>query len=368
MNKPRIIISGGGSGGHIYPALAIADAFKSRYPQGEVLFVGARGRMEMDKVPRAGYAIEGLWISGLQRKLSIKNLSLPFKILSSLWRSRQLLRSFKPAVAVGTGGYASGPLLYMAARQGIPTLIQEQNSYPGITNRWLAGRARSICVAYPGMERYFPKGKLHLTGNPMRGSVTAAPIGVAEARRSFDLSHRPTLLVLGGSQGARRINELISELLPQIKTAGWNLIWQCGQAYAATYLQKHAADLGNQVFLSPFLYDMPGAYAAADLVLSRAGATTISELAAAGKAAILIPSPNVAEDHQTQNARSLVREQAAELFSENQPAAKLLELLEELMSQAPKREAMQQAIQKRAFPEAANAVLNEIDKLLHHGV
>lgn len=307
----KVIISGGGTGGHIYPAIAIADALKRRDPLIDILFVGARGRMEMEKVPAAGYPIEGLWISGLQRKLTLSNLMFPVKVAHSLIRCRSIVRRFRPDVVVGVGGYASGPLVNVASRMGIPSVLQEQNSYPGITNKLLARKAAKICVAYPGMEKYFPADKIVFTGNPMRSQLDNQ-LTRQEAANLYGLDPaKKTILAVGGSLGARTINETIQQSYDLLKDRNdIQVLWQIGKLYAAHYLESPAAKLKN---VSPSVYidRMDLAYALADVVISRAGAMTISELCLTGKAAILVPSPYVAEDHQTHNAMSLVRLGAA---------------------------------------------------------
>ena len=315
MSKYKIILSGGGTGGHIYPAIAIANELKSRFPDAEFLFVGAKDRMEMEKVPHAGFNIKGLWISGIQRKLTMKNLSFPFKVISSIWDARKIIKSFKPNVAIGTGGFASGPLLRVAASNNIPTLIQEQNSYPGITNKLLSKKAKKICVAYDGLERFFPKEKIIKTGNPVRQDLLDIDSKVAEAKKYFNLIEgKKTLLVIGGSLGARRINELVRDELDYFNTLNIQVIWQCGKLYYTTYKidgnEKH-------IQLYEFINNMDLAYAAADIIISRAGASSVSELCIVGKPVIFIPSPNVAEDHQTKNAMAVVRENAAMLIHES---------------------------------------------------
>ena len=297
MSNYKIILSGGGTGGHIYPAIAIANELKSRYPNAEFLFVGAKDRMEMEKVPQAGYCIKGLWISGIQRQLTLKNLNFPFKVINSLWEARKIVKSFKPDVAIGTGGFASGPLLQVAASNNIPTLIQEQNSYPGITNKLLAKKANKICVAYDGLERFFPSEKIIKTGNPVRQDLLDIDSKVEEAKKYFNLIEgKKTLLVIGGSLGAKRINELIKDELDYFNTLNMQVIWQCGKLYYKTYKIE-----GNErhVQLHKFINKMDLAYAAADIIISRAGAGSVSELCIVGKPVIFIPSPNVAEDHQT---------------------------------------------------------------------
>ncbi|NND15565.1 MAG: undecaprenyldiphospho-muramoylpentapeptide beta-N-acetylglucosaminyltransferase, partial [Eudoraea sp.] len=288
MSNYRFIVSGGGTGGHIYPAIAIATALKGRFPQAQFLFVGASDRMEMEKVPQAGFEIVGLWISGLQRSLSLKNLMFPFKVLSSLFKARKILKEFKPHMAIGTGGYASAPVLKAASQKGIPYVIQEQNSYAGITNKWLAKKAAGIYVAYEDMERFFPENKLILTGNPVREILTGSGSDRKKAFDHFGLSpEKPVLLVIGGSLGSARINQLIAEKKEWLKEQGVQLLWQCGKSY---YEQYQDLDSGN-VRVKAFVNKMDYAYAIADIIISRAGAGTISELCIVGKPALLIPSP-----------------------------------------------------------------------------
>ena len=311
MGSYRFILSGGGTGGHIYPAVAIANELKRRFPDAEFLFVGAKDRMEMEKVPKAGYAIEGLWITGLQRKLTLKNLMFPFKLISSLIKAGKIVSRFKPDAVVGTGGFASGPLLRVASGRKIACLLQEQNSYAGITNKLLKDRVAKICVAYDGMERFFPADKIIKTGNPVRGDLVEMKSGKAEAIRFFGLdTTKPVLLILGGSLGARRINQLIEKELDYFKSLGLQLIWQCGKLYSAEYKKYDS----QEVKVFDFLNRMEYTYAAADIIISRAGAGSVSELCIVGKPTIFIPSPNVAEDHQTKNAEALANENAALLL------------------------------------------------------
>jgi len=366
MSKLRFIISGGGTGGHIFPAIAIADELKKRYPKAEFLFVGAQGRMEMEKVPQAGYAIKGLWISGLQRKLSLGNMSFPFKVISSLLKSRSILKKFPADIAIGTGGYASGPLLYAAAQKGIPCLIQEQNSYAGITNKILAPKAASICVAYQNMERFFPAEKIILSGNPLRANLTSGLPSKEAALKKLGLNPtQKTLLILGGSLGARRINALIADIIKDLAQQELNIIWQCGKLYHGA-LKEQFPHLAPTHQLHAFLNNMNEAFAAADLVISRAGANTLSELAALGKASILIPSPNVAEDHQTKNAAYLKEREAALLFKESGSADDLLKIITHLLKADSEIEKLAQNIYKLALPNAAAAIVDEIDKILNH--
>lgn len=316
MPALKIIISGGGTGGHVFPAIAIADAIKSIRPDAEILFVGAIGRLEMEKVPEAGYKIEGLNISGLQRRLTFKNLSFPFKVLGSLIKARKIVKNFNPDVAVGVGGYASGPLLRSAASKGIPTVIQEQNSYPGITNKLLAKKAKKICVAYEGMEKFFPPSKIILSGNPVRKKVSQIEGKKEQALSHFGLqAHKKTVLIIGGSLGAKTINESINAAIPEIaKQGNIQIIWQSGKSYADIAKQS----IKNNGYTSAFIKEMDLAYAAADIIISRAGAMSISELCLIAKPCILVPSPHVAEDHQTRNAEALVVKKAAIMVKDSE--------------------------------------------------
>lgn len=312
----HVIISGGGTGGHIFPAIAIADELKKHRPDLDVSFVGASDRMEMQRVPAAGYPITGLWISGIQRRLTLKNALFPLKLISSLWRAHRIVRKKKPVVVIGTGGFASGPLLYAASRLGIPTVIQEQNSYPGITNKLLSKRASIICVAFEGLERWFPKEKIVLTGNPIRADLLSSVTSKHDARLRFNLDpNKPVLLVTGGSLGAASINRATQDWL-QHHCNDVQLIWQTGKQNAAAYANEFR-DMPN-VWVDAFIDDMNSAYVAADVVVARAGASTLSELCALGKASVLIPSPWVAEDHQRKNAESLAKNQAAVVVDETQ--------------------------------------------------
>lgn len=361
----RFIISGGGTGGHIYPAIAIANQIKAMHPDAAILFVGAIGRMEMTRVPEAGYRIVGLWISGLQRRLTLDNLSFPWKVIASIRMSNRVLKEFQPDAVVGVGGYASGPLLYAATKMGIPALVQEQNSYAGITNKLLAKRVQKICVAYPNMESFFPAEKLVMTGNPVRKDIMELEGKRRDALLHFGLtSEKKTILVIGGSLGARTINESIAGGLQQIADAGYQLIWQTGRAYypQAQELEKPFAEAGIRAF--DFIRQMDLAYAAADVVVSRAGALSISELCLAGKPSILVPSPNVAEDHQTKNAMSLVREQAALLVRDAEAQQKLIPAALELAGNEAEQQRLSQNILKLARPNAAIDIVNELLKLV----
>lgn len=362
MSNYKFILSGGGTGGHIYPAVAIADELKARYPDAEFLFVGASDRMEMEKVPQAGYKIEGLWISGIQRKLTLKNLAFPFKLISSLLRSIKIVKAFQPDAVIGTGGFASGPLLQIATSKKIPSLIQEQNSFPGITNKLLAKKVNTICVAYDGLEKFFPKDKIKLTGNPIRKDLLQVKNKQIEGKEAFKLKHnKQTLLVLGGSLGARRINQLIESNLEFFETGDIQVIWQCGKLYYNQY--KEHNDLKN-VQVHAFLNQMDLAYAAADVIISRAGAISVSELCIVGKPVIFIPSPNVAEDHQTKNAKSVADKNAALLIKEKDLDANFQLEFSELISNEEKRKELSKNIEDLALVNATNDIVDEIEKLL----
>ena len=360
--KPRkFIISGGGTGGHIYPAVAIANELKARFPDAEFLFVGARDRMEMEKVPQAGYKIKGLWISGLQRSLSLQNLAFPLKLVSSLRKSQKILKEFGPHVAIGTGGYASAPLLRMASLRKIPCLIQEQNSHAGITNKWLAGKVQKICVAYEGMDRFFPSEKIRITGNPVRQDLLDISTKREEALSFFNLrKDRKTLLVLGGSLGARTINQLIEKSLPFFESIQLQLVWQCGKFYEETYKSKAE----EQVQVHAFLNRMDLAYAAADIIISRAGALSVSELCLVGKPVIFIPSPNVAEDHQTKNAVAISEKNAAVLIREADLDSSFERIFAGLVNSEEKQRTLSENIKKLARPNATKEIVTEIEKLL----
>lgn len=360
----RIILSGGGTGGHIYPAIAIANELKKRYPMAEFLFVGASDKMEMEKVPQAGYNIKGLWISGIQRKLTLKNAMFPFKLLSSLWKARGILKKFKPNVAIGTGGFASGPLLYMAALSKIPCLIQEQNSYPGITNKLLAKKVHKICVAYDNLDRFFPSDKLIKTGNPVRQDLLDIESKTIQGKDYFNLKHgKFTVLVLGGSLGSRRINELIENELDYFEGRNVQVIWQCGKLYHKMY--KIYDDI-NYVHVVPFINRMDYAYAAADIIISRAGASSVSELCIVGKPVIFIPSPNVAEDHQTKNAEALAIQNAAIVIKESDLEVDFENKFSQLITSKEKREELTTNIKKFAMVNATKTIADEVDKLLNN--
>ena len=359
----NILISGGGTGGHIYPAIAIANELKVRYPETKFLFVGAKDKMEMEKVPQAGYQIIGLWISGIQRKLTLKNLLFPCKLVYSLLKAGKIIRKFKPDLVIGTGGFASGPTLIMATMKKIPTLIQEQNSYPGITNKLLSKKASVICVAYEGLERFFPKEKIVKTGNPVRASLLNIhqKDKVQEAHKLFKLKVKTTtVLVLGGSLGARKINELIEKNISFFKEHNIQLLWQCGTLYYDEY-KKYAQK--ENVHIHAFINKMDLAYAAADIIISRAGASSVSELCIVGKPSIFIPSPNVAEDHQTKNAKSVVDQNAAIMIKESELDSFAV-VFETLLKDQGKQQSLSENIKALALPSATSDIVNEIEKLL----
>lgn len=362
----RIIISGGGTGGHIYPAIAIADEFKRQFPDAEVLFVGAKGRMEMTKVPEAGYKIEGLWISGIQRRLTFDNLAFPLKLISSLRRADEILREFKPDVAVGVGGFASGPLLRRASKRNIPCLIQEQNSYAGLTNKLLSKRVHKICVAYEGMESYFSKDKIVVTGNPVRSDIINFNNNKEEALSYFGLQPGlKTLFIMGGSLGARTINESILGNLQDLIDENIQLIWQTGKLYYHDVSQKLKAFDTKNIKYFEFLKEMNLAYSAADVVVSRAGALSISELCLVKKPVIFVPSPNVAEDHQTMNAKALEKEDAAIMVKDVEAPIKLVREAINLFRDEPRMQTLSENIARMAKPEATKAIVSEIVKLIN---
>lgn len=360
--KLKFIISGGGTGGHIYPAIAIANELKYRYHDAEFLFVGAKDKMEMQKVPQAGYAIKGLWISGIQRKITLQNLIFPFKLASSLLSSFRLIKQFKPDVVIGTGGFASGAVLKVASRLGIPTLIQEQNSYPGITNKLLAKQANTICVAYEGLDKFFPKEKLKITGNPVRQDLLNIDDKRLESITYFELdSTKRTLLVLGGSLGARRINQLLAKEIDFLLELGVQIIWQCGKLYFEEYNHFNTKE---NVHVFAFIDKMDFAYAAADIIISRSGASSVSELCIVGKPTIFIPSPNVSEDHQTKNAQAILDKKAAILLKEKDLDTDFKRVFADLISNDEKQAKLSKKIYKLALPNATNEIVDEIEKLL----
>ena len=363
MENYKFILSGGGTGGHIYPAIAIANELKTRFPKAEILFVGAQDKMEMQKVPQAGYPIKGLWIAGLQRRLTFQNALFPFKLISSLLKSRSIIKDFKPNVVIGTGGFASGPLLQMANTFGIATLIQEQNSYPGITNKLLSKKANSICVAYDKLERFFPKEKMVFTGNPVRQDLIAIEGKRAEALAYFKLdASKRTLLVLGGSLGARRINQLIEAELAAFSDKGIQVIWQCGKFYIDEYAKYN--DQPN-VQVVAFIDRMDLVYAAADFVISRAGASSVSELCIVGKPVIYIPSPNVAEDHQTKNAQAIVDKRGALMIKESELNASFKTTFNALVEDEELQRELAENSKKLAKTKATSDIVDEIVKLIN---
>jgi UDP-N-acetylglucosamine--N-acetylmuramyl-(pentapeptide) pyrophosphoryl-undecaprenol N-acetylglucosamine transferase len=361
MRTYKFILSGGGTGGHIYPAIAIANELKSRFPDAKFLFVGAQDKMEMQKVPQAGYPIKGLWIAGLQRRLTFDNALFPIKLLSSLLKSRQIIKQFQPDVVIGTGGFASGPLLQMANSAGIPTVIQEQNSFPGITNKLLSKKANAICVAYENLERFFPKDKMVLTGNPVRQDLMTIEGKRAEGVAHFNLDpNKKTILVLGGSLGARRVNQLIQKELEFFETQNVQLLWQCGKLYFEEYQKYQSKD----VQVMAFIERMDLVYAAADIVISRAGASSVSELCIVGKPVVFIPSPNVAEDHQTKNAKSIADKNGAILIRESELDATFESTFSDLIGNENKQHELSQNIKSLALPNATKAIVEEIIKLI----
>lgn len=365
METKKIIISGGGTGGHIFPAIAIADTIKRKYPNAEILFVGAEGKMEMEKVPKAGYEIVGLPIRGIQRKLTWKNFSVPFKLIASLCKAKRLIKNMKPDIAIGVGGYASAATLRVASRKKVPTLIQEQNSYPGITNKWLAKRAKVICVAYENLDRFFPKEKLVMTGNPVRNEMVQLDGKRDEAFSFFNLdSSKKTVLVIGGSLGARTLNLSLKKDLQKLIDADIQVIWQCGKMYE-TQLRNDLGQLAESplVYLSDFIFKMDLAYAAADVILTRAGAISVSEVCLVGKPVILVPSPNVSEDHQTKNAMALVNQNAAILVKDNTAIESLVDETIRLLNDSEQCELLATNIRKLGIPDAADRILVEIEKL-----
>ena len=371
--KLRVIISGGGTGGHIFPALSIANKLKEENPETEILFVGAEGRMEMEKVPAAGYEIVGLPIAGLQRKLTLSNFALPFKILKSLSLARKTLKKFRPDIAIGVGGYASAPLLWTAGRLGIPTLIQEQNGFAGLTNKILGKKAKSICVAYEGMERFFPADRIVLSGNPIRKDIVPATEQMKEEGYKFyGLDPKAKhIFIVGGSLGSRTLNEAMKAWINEGCPGGSDIeiIWQCGKYYKASVDQfmEEARKAGKDVSKiqhSDFIQRMDLAYAVADVVISRSGASSVSELCAARKATIFVPSPNVTEDHQTHNAMALVNKDAALIVKDVEASKKLMQTACELIESPERIAVLEENIGKLALRDAAKTIVDEIYKIL----
>jgi UDP-N-acetylglucosamine--N-acetylmuramyl-(pentapeptide) pyrophosphoryl-undecaprenol N-acetylglucosamine transferase len=361
----RVLIGGGGTGGHVFPAIAIADALKKEDPGLEFLFVGALGRLEMEKVPEAGYAIEGLPVAGFQRRLTLKNLSFFYKLLLSMRRSRHIVKRFKPHVAVGVGGYASGPILKAAARKGVPVLIQEQNSYAGVTNKLLARSARTICVAYEKMDRYFPADRIVLTGNPVRKQLVNLAGDLAAARNEFELEEgRKVCLVVGGSLGARTLNRSFMEGLNKLDRSDVQVLWQCGNYYRQEVEDKVGESGLKHVKVLPFISRMDLAYAIADVIVSRAGALSISELCLVGKPVILVPSPNVAEDHQTRNAEALVEKKAARLVPDNQAVERLVDEMLGLLENEEEQKVLSDHIKQLGISDASERIASEVFKIV----
>jgi len=365
MKQLRVIISGGGTGGHIFPAIAIAKALEKKVSNIEILFVGAKGRMEMTKIPAEGYKIKGLWISGLQRSLTRKNLTFPFKVISSLLKARKIIKKFKPDIAIGTGGYASGPLLYIAAKSGIPTLVQEQNSYPGITNKILSKAVDKVCVAYNNMERFFPKQKIIFTGNPIRKDVLEFGSKKQLAIENFHLDkNKKTVLIIGGSLGARTFNQVIDKNIDFFAQNNLNLIWQTGISYKEKGVERVNEKSIKGINAYTFIKEMDLAYAAADIIISRSGAIAVSELCCIGKPTILVPSPNVSEDHQTKNAQAVVNKKAALLVKDRELGSKLVNCLQKLIKDDSLRAELSENIKNLAVRNAADCIADEAIELI----
>ena len=363
-NELRIIISGGGTGGHIFPAVSIANAIKAKRPDAKILFVGAKGRMEMQRVPAAGYEIKGLPICGFDRKHLLKNFAVLFRIWKSQRMAKKIIKDFKPMAAVGVGGYASGPTLNVCASKGIPCLIQEQNSYAGVTNKLLAKKAQKICVAYEGMERFFPADKIIMTGNPVRQNVLNTTLTKEEARKQFGLDpEKKTILLVGGSLGARTINESVLQNLDIIEKSGVQFIWQTGKYYHESIVNQLKGKDLPMLKVTDFISDMGAAYQAADLVISRAGASSISEFCLIGKPVILVPSPNVAEDHQTKNAMALVNKDAAIYVKDADAPAVLIKKAVGIVENAQKLASMSENIKKLGLKNSADVIADEVIKL-----
>lgn len=363
-NELRIIISGGGTGGHIFPAVSIANAIKAKRPDAKILFVGAKGRMEMQRVPAAGYEIKGLPICGFDRKHLLKNFAVLFRIWKSQRMAKKIIKDFKPMAAVGVGGYASGPTLNVCSKKGIPCLIQEQNSYAGVTNKLLAKKAQKICVAYEGMERFFPADKIIMTGNPVRQNVLDTTLSVEEARSMFNLApEKKTILLVGGSLGARTINESVLQNLDLIEKSGVQFIWQTGKFYHEDIVNQLKDKDLPMLHVTDFISDMGAAYKAANLVISRAGASSISEFCLIGKPVILVPSPNVAEDHQTKNAMALVNKDAAIYVKDADAPKVLIQKAIEIVGDASKMASMSENIKKLGLKNSADVIADEVIKL-----
>jgi UDP-N-acetylglucosamine--N-acetylmuramyl-(pentapeptide) pyrophosphoryl-undecaprenol N-acetylglucosamine transferase len=362
----RLIISGGGTGGHIFPAIAIANEFRERHPDAEILFVGAEGRMEMTRVPEAGYKIIGLWISGLQRRLTLSNLLFPLKLMVSYFKAGNIVKSFRPHVVVGTGGYASGPILLAATKRKITSIIQEQNSFAGLANKQVAGKVDKICVAYEGMEKFFPKEKLAITGNPVRKDILNVKDKREKGLNHFGFTeHYKTLLIVGGSLGARTINESILAGIEKLVAAQVQVIWQTGKGYFDQYKEKLRQYDLKRIRVKDFVKEMDLAYAAADVVISRSGALAVSELCIAKKPCVLVPSPNVAEDHQTKNAMSLVEKDAALMVKDRDAMNHLVDEALKLIFDERRSKKLSDNIALLAKPNATRDIVNEIEQLIH---
>ena len=362
----NVLVSGGGTGGHIFPALSIANEVRRRHPEANILFVGAEGRMEMEKVPAAGYKIIGLQVSGFDRKRLWRNFGVGIRLLKSMGKARAILKDFKPDIAIGVGGYASGPMLKAAQKKGVPTLLQEQNSYAGVTNKLLAAKAQKICVAYEGMERFFPKEKIVLTGNPVSRNLLECGATPEQARQAMGVDpNKKTVLIIGGSLGARTINNAIMAGLKSIgETYGVQVIWQTGKLYNEQCREALEASGVKNVVQMPFISNMDMAYRAADLVVSRAGASSISELQLLGKAAILVPSPNVAEDHQTKNALALVNRGAAVMVTDADAVATLVPTMLDTVGKSDELASLSANVEKMALRDAAERIVDEVDKII----
>lgn len=365
MSIQKVIISGGGTGGHIFPAIAIANQIQKEYPKAKILFIGAEGRMEMTKVPAAGYHIIGLWISGLQRRITIKNLSLPFKILSSLFKARNIIKRFQPDVVIGVGGYASAPTLRIASMMKIPTIVQEQNSFPGKTNKILSKSVSKVCVAYEGLEKFFPQEKIEITGNPVRSHAVQVEGKKEEGIVAFDLDpNKKTVFVVGGSLGAKTLNDSFVDKLELLQKNDIQLIWQCG-SYQFDELKEKTSKMDmSGIVLTKFINEIELAYAAADVIVSRAGAIAISELCIIGKPIVLVPSPNVAEDHQTKNAMALVKDNAALLVKDAEARSVLVDELLTLISNEEKQNQLSENIKKKAISNADERILEVIKRIV----
>ena len=365
MKQLRVLVSGGGTGGHIFPAIAIANAIKDIHPDAEFLFVGAEGKMEMEKVPAEGFKIEGLWISGFSRSLSLSNLVFPFKLISSMWKAAAIVKKFKPDVAIGTGGFASGPTLRVASKKGVPCLIQEQNSFPGVTNRILSGKAKKICVAYDGMDKYFGKEKTILTGNPVRKEVVKIAGKRDEAIQFFGLdANKKTLLIVGGSLGAQSVNNAILENLSSLLELGIQIVWQTGKTNYKEISAATKSFEGKGVHVKEFIFKMDLGYAAADMVISRAGAIAVSELSIVAKPTVLVPFPYAAEDHQTKNAMSLVEKGAAILVKDADVKIGLLKEIKNLVTNPNVGESLTKNIKQLGKPNAADQIASEVLSLV----